>query len=72
MSLIFITHDLAVVRQISHRVLVMHMGRICELADNAALFAQPQHPYTQALLAAVPSLEPVRKPPRVPPRVGPP
>ncbi len=54
MSLIFITHDLAVVRQISHRVLVMYMGRVCELADNAALFAQPRHPYTRALLDAVP------------------
>ncbi len=61
MSLIFITHDLAVVRQISHRVLVMYMGRVCELADNAALFAQPRHPYTRTLLAAVPVLEPSRE-----------
>ncbi|MEX0976735.1 MAG: ABC transporter ATP-binding protein [Woeseia sp.] len=61
MSLIFITHDLAVVRQISHRVLVMYMGRVCELADNAALFAQPRHPYTRALLDAVPVPEPGRE-----------
>lgn len=56
MSLIFITHDLAVVRQISHRVLVMYRGRVCELAENAQLFGQPRHPHTRALLAAVPAL----------------
>lgn len=61
MSMIFITHDLAVVRQISHRVLVMYMGRVCELADNEVLFAQPRHPYTRALLDAVPVPEPGRK-----------
>ncbi len=61
MSLIFITHDLAVVRQISHRVLVMYRGRVCELAENAQLFGQPRHPHTRALLAAVPALASSRK-----------
>lgn len=60
LSIIFITHDLAVVRQISHRVLVMYMGVVCELAGNEALFARPRHPYTRALMDAVPLPEPGR------------
>jgi peptide/nickel transport system ATP-binding protein len=60
LSIIFITHDLAVVRQISHRVLVMYMGVACELAANEALFARPRHPYTRALMDAVPVPEPGR------------
>jgi oligopeptide transport system ATP-binding protein len=54
LSMIFITHDLAVVRHLCHRVLVMYLGRVMEQASAAELFAQPRHPYTRALLAAVP------------------
>lgn len=57
LSLIFITHDLAIVRQISHRVLVMHRGRVCEAADNPAIFEAPGHPYTRSLLEAIPVLD---------------
>ena len=59
LALIFITHDLAVVRAISHRVLVMYMGRLIELADNESLFARTRHPYTRALIDAVPKPDPL-------------
>ncbi len=56
LALLWITHDLAVVAQIADRVAVMHAGKIVETAPTAALFTQPQHPYTQSLLAAIPRL----------------
>ena len=54
LSIVFISHDLSVVRAVSHRVLVMYMGALVEAADNTAIFGDARHPYTRALLEAVP------------------
>jgi oligopeptide/dipeptide ABC transporter ATP-binding protein len=58
LSIIFISHDLSVVRQISHRVLVMYMGQVFEAADSADLFAKPLHPYSRVLIDCIPVPDP--------------
>jgi ABC-type oligopeptide transport system ATPase subunit len=65
LTYLFIAHDLRLVRHICSRVAVMYLGKIVEMGLTEALFAQPQHPYTQALLSAVPVTDPAMKPKRI-------
>jgi oligopeptide/dipeptide ABC transporter ATP-binding protein len=58
MAMMFISHDLAVVREISHRVMVLYLGRVMELASREQLYEDPRHPYTRALLSAAPIPDP--------------
>ncbi|MBV8457271.1 MAG: ATP-binding cassette domain-containing protein [Acetobacteraceae bacterium] len=64
-ALLFISHDLAIVEHLTHRVVVMYLGKIMEIAERATLFSAPHHPYTRALLSAVPVPDPDAKRQRI-------
>ncbi len=67
LTMLFVAHDLAVVRHMSDRVAVMYLGRIVELAESSTIYTSPRHPYTRTLLEAIPVPDPDRKLPDIPP-----
>ncbi|GGM13956.1 oligopeptide/dipeptide ABC transporter ATP-binding protein [Nakamurella endophytica] len=77
LGMVFVSHDLSVVRQVAHRVAVMYLGRIVEIGDTATVWSDPRHPYTEALVAAIPRADgagtlPVDLPGDVPDPAAPP
>jgi len=65
LTLVFVTHDLAVVKNVSDRIVVMYLGKVCEVSTPDELFARPAHPYTSVLLASIPEPDPARAIPQV-------
>ncbi|HYF54150.1 MAG TPA: oligopeptide/dipeptide ABC transporter ATP-binding protein, partial [Salinarimonas sp.] len=65
LAYLFVSHDLGVVEHIGHRIAVMYLGRIVEIGDKDAMFAEPLHPYTRALMAAAPVPDPRAKRERI-------
>ncbi|MCF1743439.1 ABC transporter ATP-binding protein [Paradevosia shaoguanensis] len=65
LTVLFVAHDLAVVEHLCDRVIVMYLGKVMEVAPKAALYSRPRHPYTKALLSAIPRVDPTRKKERI-------